>query len=412
MTQPILAHGLGLTGRGEVAAATAPLLLGLAVLTLGLPESLTYYVARRAVGLRRATKVSLGLLVLAGLSGSAVIAVFALPLSAEDPTLAQLMTAAGCALVPALVVAGLRGLAAGRQMWTVIALERFSGALIQAAALVVLFALGELTVLTATVVIALTTFVGGGVYLYALFAMGAIRDDSTDVPKSGRPRVLHYAGAIWLGSVSGIALTRLDHVLITPLAGVAELGLYTVAVGVAEVILVFNRAVRDVMFTVEAGSPDPSRLGRAARVSTLITLVLGLAIAAACPWAIPVLFGPQFEGAFPVTLILIATIVLCNPASVAGAGLSARGRPGLRSFSLGVGAAVNVVAILLLVPPYGALGAAVATLIGNAVAASLIIICLRVAYGVSIAEFWRFRLSDVREIGVQISRLFSKRADI
>ena len=49
-----------------------------------------------------------------------------------------------------------------------------------------------------------------------------------------------------------------------------------------------------------------------------------------------------------VTLILIMAIVLGNPGSVAGAGLSARGRPGLRSLSLGIAAAANVVAIVVL----------------------------------------------------------------
>jgi O-antigen/teichoic acid export membrane protein len=405
VTQPILAHGLGLFGRGEVAAATAPLMFGVAVLTLGLPESLTYSIARRTAGLRGAMRLSLGLLVLAGLAGSLIIASLAALLSAGDTALAQLMIVAGCALAPALAVAGLRGLAAGRQMWTLIALERVVGALLQLAFVVVLFASGTLTVLLATTAIALTTFLGGIAYVLAL---GRVPDNPAGAPEGDRPRVLHYAGRVWLGTLTGMLLSRLDQLLITPLAGVSQLGLYAVAVSITDVILVFNSAVRDVMFAVESRSPDPSRLGSASRVSTLITLGLGLALAAACPWAIPFLFGRDFEDAVVVTLILIMAIVLGNPGSVAGAGLSARGRPGLRSLSLGIAAAANVVAIVVLVPSYGAIGAAVATLIGNVVAGNAVIIWLRVVFGVPLSEFYRFRTSDLSDVIAQASQLVQR----
>jgi O-antigen/teichoic acid export membrane protein len=61
----LLAKSLGVTGRGEVAAATAPLMFGVALLTLGLPETLTYFVARGGIGrLRRLFVVSLAALAL------------------------------------------------------------------------------------------------------------------------------------------------------------------------------------------------------------------------------------------------------------------------------------------------------------------------------------------------------------
>ena len=394
VTQPILAHGLGLSGRGEVAAATAPLMFAVAVLTLGLPEALTYFIARNVAGLPRTVRIGLSLLVLVGLAGSAGIAALAGTLSAGDTELSQLMIASGCALAPALVVAGLRGVAAGRQMWNLVALERSSGALIQLILVASLFAFGALTVLTATISLAATTFLGGCVYLVAATR---VRHETANVAKNERPRVIYYAGQVWLGSVSGMVLARLDQLLMTPLAGVAQLGLYAIAVNIGEVILVFNSAVRDVMFSTQAQSPDQSRLGRASRISTLITLAFGGALAAASPWAIPILFGREFVDAIPVTLILIAAIVLGNPGSVAGAGLSARGRPSLRSISLAVAAVINVIAIFLLVPSFGALGAAVATLIGNVIAGNLCILWLRIFFGIPVSEFYRITLADIRE---------------
>jgi O-antigen/teichoic acid export membrane protein len=68
----------------------------------------------------------------------------------------------------------------------------------------------------------------------------------------------------------------------------------------------------------------------------------------------------------PIALVLTVAVVLGAPGAIMGVGLSARGRPELRSACLVVACAVDVVLILVLVPEHGAMGAAVATLVGNA----------------------------------------------
>jgi O-antigen/teichoic acid export membrane protein len=181
--------------------------------------------------------------------------------------------------------------------------------------------------------------------------------------------------------------SRLDQLLITPLAGVYELGLYAVAAAVGEVIQLLNVSIRDVIFTVESESPNDERAAQAARVSTLMTLALGGALAAVSPWAVPFFFGADFADAVPLTMLLTLASVLGNPGSVAGAVLSGRGRPGLRSLSLAIGVVVNVVAVIVLVPPMGALGAALATLIATVFAGNnLNVVWLRL--------FYHLRMSD------------------
>ena len=46
VTAPILAHARSVDGRGELAAALAPAALMLNAATLGLPDSLTYHIAK------------------------------------------------------------------------------------------------------------------------------------------------------------------------------------------------------------------------------------------------------------------------------------------------------------------------------------------------------------------------------
>jgi O-antigen/teichoic acid export membrane protein len=324
-------------------------------------------------------------------------------LAGGDTEIASLLRAAGLFLAPALLVAGLRGLASGMDAWTLIAWERTLGALLRVSLIVGFAVAGNLTVAAGTLIISGTT-VGGAIAYVALFARvrrtDGLGNDPREVPKFGR-----YALRIWTGSLAGIVLARLDQLLITPMAGVDELGLYVVAVSIAEVILVFNSAVRDVVFAAEAADANVLRLGVASRVSTIYTAVAGVAIAGSSAWFVPTLFGKEFEAAVPTLLVLIAAVVIGNPGSVAGIGLSARNRPGLRSWSLTAAVLVNLAVVALLVPVFGALGAAVATLIGSIVSAYLNIVWLRFKFNIPASTFLRIRGSDLRTAVVVPTRL-------
>ena len=131
VTQVLLAQSLGVSGRGAVAAATAPLMFAVALLALGLPESLTYFVARGGAGrISRQLGISLVALAISGSIGTWLIVVFAQPLSAGSTDLAALMTLASAALVPALLTGALRGVAyapeVGGSSWRSARLARYS----------------------------------------------------------------------------------------------------------------------------------------------------------------------------------------------------------------------------------------------------------------------------------------------
>jgi O-antigen/teichoic acid export membrane protein len=397
VTQVLLAKSLGVSGRGEVAAATAPLMFAVALLTLGLPEALTHFVARGGAGrISRQFRISLVALGISGSMGTWLIVLFAQPLSAGSNQLAGLMTIASAALVPALLTGALRGVAYGAQSWWLVMAERTLSALVQLVTVGVLFAIGSLTPMTATLTIAATTFAGAVVYMVTPRWWSALHG-SNNSSGSHHPisRVASYAWRIWLGSIAGIVLMRLDQVMMTPLAGVEQLGIYVVAVNVSNVALLFNSAVSQVMFAVESGEPSATRVGRAARITTLVTALVGGGLAAASPWMVPILFGPEFSPAVPVLVVLLLTYSLAIPGSVAGAALSARGHPGIRSLGTAISAAFYVVAMFLLVPKYGAIGAAFAMFVGTVLPGYLNIYLLHRYCRVPLSEFYRFRRFDL-----------------
>ncbi len=407
-TAPILAHALGVDGRGQVAAGVAPLMLFSALASLGLPEAVTYEVARHGrVGV---TRRAVALTALAGAAALGLIG-WATPwLSTGDPGLATLIWMASAALLPALVLGVVRGHAAGRHRWPLIAGERVLASAVRAGGIAGLAVGGALTPTSATAVLALAPLVGGTVYLRLLTTRRAPRvliGDATD-DRSPTRRLLGYGGRVWIGSLAGVLIMRLDQFLLAPLSAVYELGLYAVAVAVSEIPLVVTGAVRDVLFAAESAHRDDARLARVARTTGVVTLSAGLMTAALTPVGLPLLFGQDFEGAVGVTLVLLLGSVVGTAGSIAGAGLAGRGRPGLRSTSLAAAASVNLLLLVALAPVLGALGAAWATVAGNVVSSGMNLLFMRSRFGTPIKSYIGIRRGDLAvllRMGVEVRKV-------
>jgi O-antigen/teichoic acid export membrane protein len=95
-----------------------------------------------------------------------------------------------------------------------------------------------------------------------------------------------------------------------------------------------------------------------------------------------------------VAAVLLTAVVLGTPGSIGGSGLSARGRPGLRSMSLLVACLVNVGMLIVLAPLLGAMGAALATLAGNLISSNLNLLFLYRKFGINPLAFYGVRRTD------------------
>lgn len=394
---PLIAHELGVGGRGEASAATAPMLLAANLFTLGLPDALTYFVARRSASAWQLFGRACRWIVPVGVTGSIVLYLLAPTLSAGDADLMALMRVVAAALTPALVATLIRGVAIGRQQWRRVALDSSLGQVLRLVALLLLAALGQLTVSAVSIATAAATFIGVVAY---------IRRPSTrnhhvqDRPVASTRAILRFGAAVWAGSISGVLFLNLDQVLMTPLSSHYELGLYAVAVALSQTASIPANAARGVLFSVEARSPDLQRLANVSRQSALMTFIVAIPIGAVAPIALDVLFGHGFIAAEPMVYILLASAVLGANGSVAGLGLSARGRPWLRTTALTCGFITNLLFIILLVPSTGGVGASWATLVGSLTTSLVNIALLHHVYDMRIRDFFVPRAADFRTFWV------------
>ena len=402
---PILAHALSVEGRGELAAASMPFFLAVMLATMGLPEAVTYFIA----GDRRRTNLLAkrgALLILLPASAASALLIFVSPwISSGNVTVHRLIVISAALIAPSLLLCIVRAVAAAHNKWTAITLERAISAASKLIPLVILFALGRLD-LTAAALITLASTLAGVVAYIPLIALRKSPTTSEVVTKA---ELFRFGGGIWIGAVSGIVLMRIDQVLLSPLSGAFELGLYAVAVSISELPLIVNTAIRETAFThLSDKGARPSEIGTLSRVSTIVVAALCLPVGALSPLLIPPLFGAEFSQSVPLVAVLLLAVCIGNPGSLAGVGLASSGLPHLRSFALVAACIVNIVLLILLAPPLGAMGAAVATLAGNVTSSNICIAWMIRRRGATFGDFYRFRSGDFVTVVRLLSRALRK----
>jgi len=178
--------------------------------------------------------------------------------------------------------------------------------------------------------------------------------------------LLRYSGFSYLGSLLQFLVQRVDVLLISVLLDLRALGLYAVAYGVAELLLLLPQRFGNLYLARVAGQPEGSP--QSAREIPLSTsaVVLGTAAAAvflalAAPWAIQVFYGRSFAGSVKPFLLLLPGVCALAAGSVQNAYLSGAGRLDVNARVAALGLILNVALNLLLIPGYGIAGAAVAS---------------------------------------------------
>lgn len=186
----------------------------------------------------------------------------------------------------------------------------------------------------------------------------------------------------WPLMLSGLAVMvyfRIDQVMLAQLSSQHEVGLYSAALRISEVWYAIP--------TVLIASVSPSLIdshGKSLelyyeRLQKLFTLLARIAYAVAIPTTllatslVPRLYGHAFDGAGFILTIHIWTALFV----FLGIGLSPwivnEGMTRFYLYQTSVGAVTNVLLNLILIPTYGGIGAAVATLISQMVTAYLML---------------------------------------
>jgi len=397
----VLARLLGPSAKGDYYLLTILPTTIMVLIQLGLPQAFGFYSARgQTHGLT--TKA---LLLTAAIATPAFATTLVLLPWLRDAFLGHidpvLIVFALLALPIALNATFTTGIVLGRQAVRWYAAVNVSQVVSSSILLVVVVAVFHLGLPGALAVFLITVTIQSTGFLIGAARRTAKRTESENVSVGG---LFRYGLRLYPGSISQFFSYRADVYLLAFLLvdASAPLGYYSMAVSMAEMVFFFPNAVSILFFPHVAGSAreDSARqVPMVSRVTLLMTAAFGLALVPTATVLIPT-FVPAFTPALPALYVLLPGVVSLSITKVLAGYVSGLGRTGLTSTISIASFVLNVVVNFILIPRFGIMGAAAASLLSySASSIAFSIIAARLA-GAHALDFWIPRLADVRFVRV------------
>jgi O-antigen/teichoic acid export membrane protein len=405
----LIAALLGPAGKGTYYFLTILPATAMVFLQLGLSQAFTFYAARgQTRGL--VVKALVLTLVLSGLGFAVVLVIFALTAgSTLDGIPAWQIAIAFLALPLALNATLTTGIVIGRKQIRLFSIVKMVTPMVTTVLLVVI-----LGVLGASVTGAIVVYlIGTAVQTFGLL-YGAVRA-GRGVPHAASASyrdLFRYGFPTYLGSLTTFFSYRADVFLIALIIpNPAEaLGYYSMAVGLAELVFFLPNAVAQLFLpqVAEATRADAdAQVPMVARITLLITGAGALLLLPAAVVMITLVL-PAFTASIAPLAVLLPGVVTLSVAKVVGGYIAGVGRPGVNSAVSIASFAVNFAVNLVLIPRFGILGAAAASLISYTASALLITTIAARWTGTSLTEYWIPRSSDVKLVAETSLRLLRR----
>ena len=178
----------------------------------------------------------------------------------------------------------------------------------------------------------------------------------------------------WPLILSGMVISiymKIDQVMIKEMLGAEEVGLYAAAVRLSEAWYFIPMAITSSVFPAIINAKKQSEELYYQRLQKLYDLMVWMAVAIAipttflAPWVMKLLYGEAYIGAADVLSIHIWAGVFVFLGVASGKWFLAENYIKKNFYRTLLGMIVNVVLNILMIPMYGIIGAAIATLLGQ-----------------------------------------------
>ena len=224
--------------------------------------------------------------------------------------------------------------------------------------------------------------------------------------KQGRPqpremgRLVAKGLPFFLASISNILSQQFDKALVVSMLSMDLVGCYIAAFSFATVHESIGITLGVTSLAAMANIQDQGQQGaylcQVFRQATLLYLGAGLGVACLTPWLIVPLFGRSFGPAVKPAMVLALATSLFSLANILNQGLRGAGKahPGIMGQLLGAG--ILAIAALLMVPPWGIVGMAGATVFGAGGQLLFLMMATAYSFKLPVRSLWGIRLEEVK----------------
>lgn len=216
-----------------------------------------------------------------------------------------------------------------------------------------------------------------GLVVTCILFLHQLRPELRDAGGPKRPRaIVSFAFPAYVSNVVQFLNYRLDLFLVNVFLGMTAVGLYALAVSVAQLIWLLPQAAAAVLLPhvaadVETAGGNALRSARVARLTFLTCASGAIVLAVSGRVLIPFVYGKAFLGSLDAFLWLLPGITTYSLYTVLAAHIAGTGRPRLMLWISCVALVVTLVLTLALIPRIGIRGAAIASTVSYTTSAAL-----------------------------------------
>lgn len=181
--------------------------------------------------------------------------------------------------------------------------------------------------------------------------------------------LLKQSFPILISTLIVMIYTRIDQFMIAKMIGIEEVAKFNVAVRISDAYMFIPLAISASFFPMVANDNTASNIKKYFHVTHLFTFASALLVMMLTPFIVNVFFGARYHESISVIYIIVIANVISSLGSVSTNILIIRGISYLRIYRAIYGLVINVVLNIILIPKYGMIGAAYASLFSQVIAA-------------------------------------------
>jgi O-antigen/teichoic acid export membrane protein len=368
----IVARSLGPTARGQFATAGALSAIGIQIANLGLHSSNTFFLGKNKTLLRALAANSALVAVGLGFIACGTIAII-LYVAKPFPDVSFVLIALALLGIPlGLAYMLLQNLLLGMSAFTRFNIIEIGVKVSNVVLVLALFTLGAGDPTNYFVASLLSLFLAVILVWHSLGQpASALKDYSLQLLRDQLP----FAFRFYVASLFAFLLLRIDMLMVQHIAGNAQAGYYSIAVGGADMLYLLPAAAGVVLFPRLSGTTSSSAR-RSITVKMLVHLtwvmiLCGIAASWFARGLVTILFGTPFLPAVPMFRILVGATIVYGMNNILSNHLAAEGLPWSAVAIWLVALLINLALNLHWIPGQGGEGAAYASLVAYCVAFGL-----------------------------------------
>lgn len=226
-----------------------------------------------------------------------------------------------------------------------------------------------------------------------------------------------YGFSSFLASIMLSTVFRVDVFILSSLAGVGAVGIYSVSVAFAELALMVPNALGTSLFThlpSATAEEQGTIIQRSSRIIIFIAFVIGLCLIIISYPLVVILMGKRFVGAVVPLCLLVPGLIAMSVNYVYANFYGVNGKPLVSAACFAIGLIVNVGLNYLLIPVLNVNGAAIASTVSYAVISIVFIIIIRRQHTFKVRDLLLVNMADIglikEKLLVVVGRLFPRRA--